>query len=150
MTEYKENSSQYINNRMQDNYQYKQLGLIYEAMANPSSTPEQAKTLKFKGKYTGPLTLRFDMAALQPFISNQNNSLEDFLAAIGIPDPAGEHSPGPAAFLQPMETEYLVKMLNKFAGTSFGYDDTFLELVPDNADDDEDDDNEEDAEGSYM
>ena len=138
---------------MQDNYQYKQLGLIYEAMANPSSTPEQSKTLQFKGKYTGPLTLRFDMAALQPFISGQNVSLEDFLAAIGIPDPAGEHSPGPAAFLQPMETVYLVQMLNKFAGTSFGYDDTDLELVPGNADtldDEDDDDNEEDAEGSYM
>ena len=138
---------------MQDSYQYKQLGLIYEAMANPSSTPEQAKTLQFNGKYTGPLTLRFDMDALQPFISGQNVSLEDFLAAIGIPDPAGEHSPGPAAFLQPMETEYLVKMLNKFAGTSFGYDDTDLELVPGNADTldgEDDDDNEEDAEGSYM
>lgn len=138
---------------MQDNYQYKQLGLIYEAMANPSSTPGQSNTLQFKGKYTGPLTLRFDMAALQPFISNQNNSLEDFLAAIGIPDPAGEHTPGPAAFLTTMETEYLVKMLNKFAGTTFGYDDTFLELVPDNADaydDEDDDDNEEDAECRNM
>jgi hypothetical protein len=44
-------------------------------------------------------------------------------------------------------------MLNKFAGTSFGYDDTDLELVPGNADTldgEDDDDNEEDAEGSYM
>jgi len=142
---------------MQDNYQYKQLGLIYEAMSNPSSTPGQSKTLQFKGKYTGPLTLRFDMAALQPFISNQNNSLEDFLAAIGIPDPAGEHTPGPAAFLSPEETRDLVMMLNKFAGTNFGYDDTDLELVPDNAetleygdDDEDDDDNEEDAECRDM
>jgi hypothetical protein len=137
---------------MQDNYQYKQLGLIYEAMANPSSTPKPAKTLQFKGKYTGPLTLRFDMAALQPFISGQNVSLEDYLAAIGVPDPDGP-SPGPVALLKPMEIEYLVKMLNKFAGTSFGYDDTDLELVPGNADtldDEDDDDNEEDAEGSYM
>jgi len=136
---------------MQDNYQYKQLGLIYEAMANPSSTPEQSKTLKFNGKYTGPVTLRFDMAALQPFISGQNRSLEDFLAAIGIPDPAGEHSSGPAAFLTTMETEYLVSMLNKFAGTRFSYDDVDLELVFDGEDDDEVyDDNEEDAECRNM
>lgn len=130
---------------MQDNYQYKQLGLIYEAMANPSATPDKVKTLKFNGRYTGPLTLRFDKAALQPFIDGENAYVGDFLTTIGIQVPENEAY---VDILQPMEVEYLIDMLNKFAGTNFSYDDVDLVLFDGGPDDDDDQD--EDAEGSYM
>ena len=128
---------------MQDNYQYKQLGLIYEAMADPSATPDKVKTLKFKGRHTGPLTLRFDKAALQPFIDGQNVYVGDFLTTIGIKVP---ETMAYVDILQTMEVEYLIDMLNKFAGTNFSYDDVDLELVDGGPDDDED----EDAEGAIC
>ena len=130
---------------MQDNYQYKQLGLIYEAMANPSATSDKVKTLKFNGRFTGPLTLRFDKAALQPFIDGQNDYVGDFLTTIGIKVP---ETMSYVDILQPMEVEYLIDMLNKFAGTNFSYDDVDLVLFDGGPDDDDDQD--EDAEGSYM
>lgn len=128
---------------MQDNYQYKQLGLIYEAMADPSATPDKVKTLKFNGRHTGPLTLRFDKAALQPFIDGQNVYVGDYLTTIGIKVP---ETMAYVDILQPMEVEYLIDMLNKFAGTNFSYDDVDLELVDGGPDDDED----EDAEGAIC
>jgi hypothetical protein len=130
---------------MQDNYQFKQLGLIYESMNSMiNRDPEKGMTVKIPVRGHGVMALKYNKAALEPFLSKQNDSIEDFLAAIGVPDPDGP-DPGPRALLKTSDIEYLVRMLNREYGTNFFYDDVDLLLADGGERDDE-----EDAEGSYM
>ena len=146
---------------MQDNYQFKQLGLVYESMVtrgpggppDPSSPNFGDKTMSIKLPIQGHgvVDLKYDRAALEPFLSKQNDSIEDFLAVIGVPDPDGP-DPGPIALLRTRKdptasntVDYLVRMLNREFGTNFFYDDVD-QLLGDGGEPD----NEEDAEGSYM
>jgi hypothetical protein len=97
--------------------------------------------VKLRGK--GLLTLRFDKNALQPFLDKQNDSINDFLVALGVPD-NGAEGPYPFELLQPSDIEYLVRMLNKEFGTTFSYDDVDMILIDAGPNEEYDDD--EDAE----
>ena len=140
---------------MQDKHKFKQLGLIYESMVtrgeggppDPSSPNFTDRTMSVKVKLRGKglLTLRFDKNALRPFLDKQNDSINDFLVALGVPD-NGQNGPYPFELLQPSDIEYLVRMLNKEFGTTFSYDDVDMILIDAGPNEEHDDD--EDAEDS--
>ena len=107
----------------------------------------------------GPMTtLRYDPVKLEPFLPQldiylnpllddagnrlQNDSIEDFLVALGVPEPEG--TAGPASLLTTSEIEYLVDMLNKKFGTLFSYDDVELKLIDGGLNDDWGDEDAED------
>jgi hypothetical protein len=134
---------------MQDKHKYKQLGLIYESMVsrgeggppNPSNPNFGDRTMSVKVKSReGLLTLRYDKTALEPFLSKQNDDINQFLVALGVPD-NGQNGPYPFELLRPSDIEYLVRMLNKEFGTTFSYDDVDMLLIdagPNEEYDDED------------
>ena len=140
---------------MQDKHKFKQLGLIYESMVtrgeggppDPGSPNFTDRTMSVKVKVRGQglLTLRFDKNALRPFLDKQNDSINDFLVALGVPD-NGVNGPYPFELLQPSDIEYLVRMLNKEFGTTFSYDDEEMILIDAGPNEEYDDD--EDAEDS--
>lgn len=133
---------------MQDKHKFKQLGLIYEGMIsrgeggppNPSNPNFGDRTMSVKIQMpvkvgqlwlpakagrnpAGPMiTLRYDKTALEPFLSKQNDDINQFLVALGVPD-NGQNGPHPFELLPPSTIDYLVRMLNKEFGTTFSYDD---------------------------
>ena len=138
---------------MQDKHKFKQLGLIYEGMVsrggggppNPSNPNFGDRTMSVKVKSReGLLTLRYDKTALEPFLSKQNDDINQFLVALGVPD-NGQNGPYPFELLRPSDIEYLVRMLNKEFGTTFSYDDVDMLLIDAGPDDDDEDEDAEDA-----
>ena len=142
---------------MQDKHKFKQLGLIYESMVtrgeggppDPGSPNFTDRTMSVKVKVRGQglLTLRFDKNALRPFLDKQNDSINDFLVALGVPD-NGVNGPYPFELLQPSDIEYLVRMLNKEFGTTFSYDDVDMLLIDAGPNEEYDDEDAEDSAAS--
>jgi len=164
---------------MQDKHNFKQLGTIYESMVTGGRDPQggyspepgsegfKRNELSVKlpipsrrGRQpAGPMTtLRYNPTALEPFLSKQNDSINDFLAALGVPEPEKvegppggflpPYQPSPVELLQPSEIEYLVTMLNKKFGTTFSYDDYNLLLVDAGPNEEHDDEDAEDSAAS--
>jgi hypothetical protein len=98
----------------------------------------------------GPMTtLRYNPTALEPFLSKQNDDINQFLVALGVPD-NGQNGPYPFELLTTSEIEYLVDMLNKKFGTTFSYDDVDMLLIDAGPDDDDDEDAEDADEGDQA
>jgi hypothetical protein len=121
---------------MQDNYQYEQLGLVYESMVSrgmdmgskfgsskslPDFHNDGFTSIKIPIRGIGMRTLKYDRRTLLPFLSKQNDSIKDFLVAIGVPDWEDWTGIGPVEYLDSSQIVYLVRMINKEYGSSLRY-----------------------------